>query len=221
MFSTRYPPSSFVLQKPLRGAQSSLKATNARTQPQVGRLTPSDITVAIIGAGPLGRSLALRAARVGFRVVLEDVMPASLRHAEEALREALGPGAMPLVVFAGTVEEAVRHADLVIDCVPDELESKLEIFSLLDRMAPPRTVFATPSTNLSIADLASCTYRPGQCVSLAVDAALLSSELGSQAMPVRITDQTKAEAQALVCNFWQLLGYAPLVTLDETETMLR
>src|ERR1700678_600335 len=91
-------------------------------------LIPSEITVAIIGAGPLGRSLALRAARVGFRVVLEDVMPASLRHAEEALREALGPEAMPLVAFAGTVEEAVRHADLAIDCVPDELESKLEIF---------------------------------------------------------------------------------------------
>ena len=29
----------------------------------------------------------------------------------------------------------------MIDCVPDELESKLEIFCLLDRMAPPRTVF--------------------------------------------------------------------------------
>ena len=39
-----------------------------------------------------------------------------------------------------TIEEAVREADLVIDCVPDELESKLEILWLLDRMAPPRTV---------------------------------------------------------------------------------
>ena len=37
-------------------------------------------------------------------------MPASLRHAEESLREALGPEAMPLVAFAGTVEEAVRTA---------------------------------------------------------------------------------------------------------------
>jgi len=87
------------------------------------------ITVAIIGAGPLGRRLALEAARAGFRVILEDVMPSSLRHAEEALREALGPEAMPLVGFARTVEEAVREADLAIDCVPDELEAKLEMFS--------------------------------------------------------------------------------------------
>jgi 3-hydroxybutyryl-CoA dehydrogenase len=187
---------------------------------QVRNLTPSEITVAILGAGPLGRRLALHAARAGFRVALEDVMPSSLRHAQEALREALGQEAMPLVVFAGTVEEAVRQADLAIDCVPDELESKLEIFSLLDRMAPPRTVFATPSTNLSIADLASCTYRPGQCVGLAVDAAMLSLE-GGAAIPIRVTSQTTPEAQALVCDFWRQLGYTPLVTLDAAETVSR
>lgn len=180
------------------------------------------ITVAIIGAGPLGRRLALHAARAGFRVILEDVMPSSLRHAEESLREALGPAAMPLVSFAGTVEEAVREADLAIDCVPDELESKLEIFSLLDRMAPPRTVFATPTTNLSIADLASCTYRPGQCVGIAVDAAFFSEEdrRGAE-VPIRVTSRTDAGAQALVCRFWERLGYAPVVELDSAEAMLR
>ena len=188
---------------------------------QVRDLTPSEITVAIIGAGPLGRRLALHAARAGFRVVLEDVMPASLRHAEEALREALGREAMPLVAFARTVEEAVRHADLAIDCVPDELESKLEIFSLLDRMAPPRTVFATPSTNLSIADLASCTYRPGQCVALAVDAAQLSPEFAAAEIPIRITSHTTPEARALVSDFWRQLGFTPVVTLDAAEATLR
>ena len=58
---------------------------------------------------------------------------------------------------------------MVIDCVPDELESKLEIFCLLDRMAPPRTVLITPTTRLSIADLASCTYRADKCVAVVVD----------------------------------------------------
>jgi 3-hydroxybutyryl-CoA dehydrogenase len=177
------------------------------------------ITVAIIGAGPLGRRLALHAARAGFRVILEDVMPSSLRHAEEALREELSPEAMPLVSFARTVEEAVREADLAIDCVPDELESKLEIFSLLDRMAPPRTVFATPTTNLSIADLASCTYRPGQCIGLGISAAQLSQEVG--AIPIRITSRTTPEAQSLIREFWQRLGYSPVVELDTAEAMLR
>ena len=183
------------------------------------------ITVAIIGAGPLGRRLALRAARAGFRVILEDVMPSSLRHAEDGLREALGPAAMPLVSFASTVEEAVREADLVVDCVPDELESKLEIFSLLDRMAPPRTVFATPTTNLSIADLASCTYRPSQCIGIAVNAGQLAQQQDQREpeaieIPIRITSRTSAKAQALVCEFWLLLGYRPVVELDSTEAAL-
>jgi 3-hydroxybutyryl-CoA dehydrogenase len=184
---------------------------------------PADaITVAIIGAGPLGRRLAAHAARAGFRVVLEDVMPSSLRHAEEALRLELGPANLPLVTFASTVEEAVREADLAIDCVPDELESKLEIFSLLDRMAPPRTVFATPTTNLSIADLASCTYRPGQCVGLAINAGSLSAAIPTEpTIPIRITTRTTPEAQNLVCDFWLSLGYTPIVELDTAEALLR
>ena len=147
-------------------------------------------------------------------------MPSSLRHAEEALRQELNPAAMPLVSFAGTVEDAVRQADLAIDCVPDELESKLEIFSLMDRMAPPRTVFATPTTNLSIADLASCTYRPGQCLGLAINAARLSLD-AETSIPIRITSRTTIEAQALVCEFWQRLGHIPIVALDAAEPMLR
>jgi hypothetical protein len=44
---------------------------------------------------------------------------------------------------------------------PDELESKLEILWLIDRMAPPRTaLLPRQPSNLSIADLASCTNRP-------------------------------------------------------------
>ncbi|MGA7342513.1 MAG: 3-hydroxyacyl-CoA dehydrogenase NAD-binding domain-containing protein, partial [Terracidiphilus sp.] len=117
-------------------------------------------TIAIIGAGPLGRRLALLAAGAGFRVLLEDVMPSNLHHAQEFLRLELNSAALPAVDFVSTIEDAVRSADLVIDCVPDELESKLEILWLLDRMAPPHAVFATPTTRLSIADLAACTYRP-------------------------------------------------------------
>src|SRR3569833_1136128 len=116
-------------------------------------------TVAIIGAGPLGRRLALAAARAGFRVFLEDVMPSSLHHAQEYLRrelssenlsQATSASTPDAISFVSTVEDAEREADLAIDCVPDELESKLEILWLLDRMSPPHTVFATPTTQMSI-----------------------------------------------------------------------
>jgi 3-hydroxybutyryl-CoA dehydrogenase len=173
-------------------------------------------TVAIIGAGPLGRWLALAAARAGFRVLLEDVMPANLHHAQEALRAELGPETLRNVTFVSTVEDAVREADLAIDCVPDELESKLEIFCLLDRMAPPRTVFATPTTRLSIADLAACTYRADKCVGMAVEASSLAAGADS-AILMRTTSRTTQETVALVDDFWNRLGFMPAFEADPSE----
>jgi 3-hydroxybutyryl-CoA dehydrogenase len=126
------------------------------------------LTIAVIGAGPLGRRLALAFAQAGLRVIMEDVMPANLRQAEMELAQ-LDHGAENLS-FATSSEAAVREADIAIDFVPDELESKLEIFCLLDRMAPPRTILCTPSRAMSITDLASCTYRAERCVAVRGDA---------------------------------------------------
>jgi 3-hydroxybutyryl-CoA dehydrogenase len=124
---------------------------------------------AVIGAGQAGRRFALRCARAGFDVVLEDVMPANLRRAEAEFADLTGGMGTGSMRFALTVEDAVRDADLAIDFVPDELESKLEIFSLVDRMAPPKTILCTPSEALSITDLASCTYRGERCVAVRGD----------------------------------------------------
>jgi 3-hydroxybutyryl-CoA dehydrogenase len=128
-------------------------------------------TIAVIGAGAAGRAFALRCARAGFAVALEDVMPEKLRRAQDEYAE-LRMEREGSLRYALTVEDAVKDADLAIDFVPDELESKLEIFSLLDRMAPPRTVLCTPTMALSITDLASCTYRAERCVGLRGDVLL-------------------------------------------------
>jgi 3-hydroxybutyryl-CoA dehydrogenase len=125
--------------------------------------------VAVIGAGVAGRSFALACAGAGFHVVLEDVMPANLRKAEADFADYAGlsqGGMVGRLELALTVEDAVREADVAVDFVPDELESKLEIFSMIDRMAPPKTILCTPSYALSITDLASCVYRPERCVAV-------------------------------------------------------
>lgn len=181
------------------------------------------LTVAVIGAGPLGRWLALQAARSGLRVLLEDVLPGNLHHAREYIRQRLSAVALDheasgSLCFVSTIEDAVRPADLVIDCVPDELESKLEILWLLDRMAPPQSVFATPTTQLSIADLAACTYRPEKCIAIAAappSLAELESQCGAS-IPLRTGPATSAETIALLRDFWQRLGFATTVSDRES-----
>lgn len=163
--------------------------------------------IAIIGAGPAGRELAFRCVRAGFEVTLEDVMPSRLRSAQQGL--ASDPQATALR-FATTVEDAVRDADLAIDFVPDELESKLEIFSMLDRMAPPRTILCTPTTSLSIADLASCTYRPQLCFALQfheIDSVDLTRTTGSS-----------GEALSAVQNWLKAIACSVAVRNDPAET---
>ncbi len=170
--------------------------------------------LAVIGAGAAGRAFALRCATAGLDVVLEDVMPEKLRRAQDEYGELAGVAAAGSLRFAATVEDAVVDADLAIDFVPDELESKLEIFSLLDRMAPPRTILCTPTQVLSITDLASCTYRAGKCVGLR----------GSLAgdWPIEVLRSRFAEAAALeaVSAMLARIGIASHVIDDTEEPML-
>lgn len=165
-------------------------------------------TVAIIGAGPLGRWLALEAARAGFSVLLEDVMPGNLHHAKEFIRQQLNPESLPAVRFVSSIEDAVREADLAIDCIPDELESKLEILWLLDRMSPPQTVFATPTTNLSISDLASCTYRPEKCIAIVAEPQSLVAKQSNEIL-LRTTTRTADDSISLVDSFLRRIGLTP------------
>ncbi len=168
----------------------------------------------MIGAGPAGRAFAFRCARAGLRVVLEDVMPSNLRRAQDEYAEFVAAaGSQGSLRFAGTVEDAVREAELAIDFVPDELESKLEIFSMIDRMAPPRTVMCTPSMALSITDLASCTYRAERCVALRGDIS------GGDVVVVR-SRFLDSDVESGVVAFFEGLGMRVSVEEDAVEPML-
>jgi 3-hydroxybutyryl-CoA dehydrogenase len=173
------------------------------------------LTVAIIGAGPLGRWLALEAARAGISVLLEDVMPSNLHHAHEFIRQQLNAESLPSVRFVSTIEDAVREADLAIDCIPDELESKLEILWLLDRMSPPQTVFATPTTRMSISDLASCTYRPEKCIAIVAEPQSLVAKQSNDIL-LRTTERTSGDTISLVEGFWRRMGLTPRFELENS-----
>ena len=162
--------------------------------------------IAVIGAGAAGRDLALRCVASGFDVILEDVMPSRLRNAQQTIASQTHSGALQI---ASTVEDAVRDADLVIDFVPDELESKLEIFSMLDRMAPPRTLLVTPMTAMSIADLAACTYRPQLCFALHFESA-------DSTILIR-TSQSSSDAVHSASAWLNTMGFNVTVRNDPAE----
>lgn len=129
-------------------------------------------TVAVIGAGIMGRGIAHVAALGGYRTILEDILPASLRRAENEIRGNLdkaielgkvgradADAAFQRLEYAGSVEAAAREADLVIEAVPEEMESKIEIFTLLDKICKPHTLLASNTSSLSVTEIASVTYR--------------------------------------------------------------
>lgn len=125
-------------------------------------------TVAVIGAGIIGRGIASAAALAGYRTILEDIVPASLRRAQAEMRTSLNADEQVLarIEYASTVEEAARQADLVIETVPDELESKLEIFTLLDKICRPETILVLTSSVLSVTEIAAITLRPQNCIGM-------------------------------------------------------
>jgi 3-hydroxybutyryl-CoA dehydrogenase len=136
-------------------------------------------SLAVIGAGGMGRHIAGLAALAGYRTILEDILPANLQKAENELRGHLGrwlalgeissgevEAVVPRLEYCDSLEEAARRADLVIEAVPDEMESKLEIFALLDRIAKPHTILASTTSALNVGEIASTTYRANRILGL-------------------------------------------------------
>src|SRR5580704_17557309 len=136
-------------------------------------------TIAVIGAGIMGRGIAHAAALGGYRTILEDLVPGALRRAETEIRGNLDKAveigkvaaedanaAFGRLRYAGSVEEAAREADLVIEAVPEEMESKIEIFTLLDKICRPTTMLASNTSSLSVTEIASVTYRAKKIVGM-------------------------------------------------------
>jgi 3-hydroxybutyryl-CoA dehydrogenase len=136
-------------------------------------------TIAVIGAGTMGRGIAHAAALGGYRTILEDILPNALRRAETEIRANLDKAvelgkvsapdanaAFSRLEYAGSVDEAARQADLVIEAVPEEMESKIEIFTLLDKICRPPTVLASNTSSLSLTEIASVTYRAKKIVGM-------------------------------------------------------
>ena len=140
---------------------------------------PEIRTVAVIGAGTMGRGIAHASTLGGYRTILEDILPATLRRAGEEIRANLdqavelgkvsaeeADAAFGRLEYATSVDSAARDAELVIEAVPEEMESKIEIYTQLDKFSRPGTILASNTSSLSITEIASVTYRAPKCVGM-------------------------------------------------------
>jgi 3-hydroxybutyryl-CoA dehydrogenase len=110
--------------------------------------------VAVIGAGTLGRRVALMLASRGGTVRVfarrAEQRAAATAFVTENLPKLLadrGFGEVGVAVGAASLEEALDGAWLVVESVSEKLEVKIPLWGQIDRAAPPDTIFATNSSS--------------------------------------------------------------------------
>ena len=131
----------------------------------------------VVGAGTMGSGIAQTAAVSGYRVTMMDVVPEQLergraaiaRSAEKlAAKGTITPGqkeAAGNIAFASDLEPASK-VDLVIEAATENPELKLNIFSELDRLAPPPAILASNTSSISLTRIGAATRRPDKVVGM-------------------------------------------------------
>lgn len=136
-------------------------------------------TIAVIGAGTMGRGIAYAAALGGYRIFLEDVSGSVLSKATSWIQDAFDEGvkrgkldsaarhaALARLSFSSAVGEAIRDAELIIEAVPEELQMKLELFNLFGKSAKPGAIFASNTSALAISDFSGTLAARERCIGM-------------------------------------------------------
>jgi 3-hydroxybutyryl-CoA dehydrogenase len=110
--------------------------------------------VAVIGAGTLGRRIALMFATRGGTVRIYARRAEQRAEATQYVSQTLpavvanrGSGQVGSATGAGSLDEALDGAWLVVESVPEKLEIKIPLWGDIDEAAPPDTIFATNSSS--------------------------------------------------------------------------
>jgi 3-hydroxybutyryl-CoA dehydrogenase len=129
--------------------------------------------VAVIGAGTLGRRIALMFAGRGGLVRIFDKSAqageAARTYVEENVAQvaAKAEGGRPgRVVITGDMAEALAEAWLVVEAVPEHLDLKKEIFGELDRTAPPDAILASNSSSYASSEFIDRVEHPERVLNM-------------------------------------------------------
>jgi 3-hydroxybutyryl-CoA dehydrogenase len=132
----------------------------------------SDLSLAMIGTGVMGRGIAQIAVQAGIRVLLHDSRPGAAREAKDAvsaqLRRLEEKGRMSradleraqanLVVVESP--SALAGCSIVIEAVVEDLKAKRELFATLETIVAQDCLIASNTSSLSITAIAAACKRP-------------------------------------------------------------
>jgi 3-hydroxybutyryl-CoA dehydrogenase len=134
--------------------------------------------VGVVGCGLMGSGIAQVAAQVGFPTVVREVSPEivdkGLKSIEKNLARLVEKNAITdaqkneiRARLKGTTSlDDLKDCDVIVEAIIEQLPAKRELFSALDALCPPSTIFASNTSSLTITEIATATKRPQRFVGL-------------------------------------------------------
>ncbi|MFC7157094.1 3-hydroxyacyl-CoA dehydrogenase NAD-binding domain-containing protein [Halomarina halobia] len=141
-------------------------------------VTIDDIeTVAVVGAGQMGRGIGAVAALAGYETTITDIDESQLEEAAERVEWSYGKhvekggategetdAALGRLTFTTEFDDAVGDADFVTEAAVERQAVKEDIFADLDAAAPGDAILATNTSGLNITRLAETTADPERVI---------------------------------------------------------
>ncbi len=136
--------------------------------------------VTVVGAGTMGSQIALQTALAGrYPVMLIDAIPAQLERAraqnQRLLDRSVEKGrltkeragdALSRITYSSDLAQAAKDADLVIEAVIEDFETKKGVFTALGESAKKDAILASNSSTIAISRLAELTPNPDRCCNM-------------------------------------------------------
>ncbi|MCB8817864.1 3-hydroxyacyl-CoA dehydrogenase family protein [Desulfosporosinus shakirovi] len=129
-------------------------------------------TVTVIGAGVMGGGVAQVSAAAGYNVILNDIAETSLKNALGAIKSSLNKMVdkgklseedmrmtIARINTTTSLEKACLDADLIIECVFENLDLKKKMFTDFDRYCKPEAILGTNTSAIPVTEIASATSR--------------------------------------------------------------
>ena len=188
---------------------------SASTTPETAALTAGE-HVGVLGAGVMGRSIALVNLRRGIPVTLTDSSPAALSATAEWIERELGriavaaPSASPARLRTVAATSDLGDVSIVIEAVVENLAVKRRLFAALSARCPASVLLASNTSSLSIAALAAAVERPERFCGLHFCHPVALRPL----VEVTAAPQSAPETVQRAVRYVEGLGKRPLMTAD-------